>query len=172
MASLTRQFHAHPRTILVVEDNAAEAELTLRALAARGLDEGVVIARDGAEALDFMFCRGKFAHRSINEQPHLVLLDLNLPLINGVDVLRHIRAESLTRFVPVVMLSCCHPRPVYSRLRVLPRFSFYRRHNVLRTAHEDDLRSRRIGVDDVKDAIEPGSGLVRRGEIHGVCPLM
>ncbi len=105
MASLTRQIRCNPARILIVEDNAAEVELTVRALEACGLNEGISIARDGIEALDFMSCQGKFSHRSIEERPHLVLLDLKLPLVDGFDVLRRMRTEPETRSVPVVALS-------------------------------------------------------------------
>ncbi len=105
MASLTRQINRNPAGILLVEDNAAEVELTLRALEACGLTEGISIARDGIEALDFMSCQGRFSHRSIEERLRLVLLDLKLPLVDGFDVLRWMRTEPETRSVPVVVLS-------------------------------------------------------------------
>jgi two-component system, response regulator len=105
MASLRPLTAPHGGRILVVEDNASDLELTLRALRESGFSEGVGVARDGTQALDFILCRGEFAGRCTDEQPDLVLLDLKLPFIDGMEVLRRIRAESPTRFVPVVVLS-------------------------------------------------------------------
>ncbi|HLY62033.1 MAG TPA: response regulator [Terriglobia bacterium] len=91
--------------ILIVEDNADDAELALHALRRENLANAVEIARDGEEALDFMFCRGKFSHRTFDRQPRLVLLDLKLPKVNGLEVLRELKNDPRTKMVPVVILT-------------------------------------------------------------------
>ncbi len=93
------------QTILLVEDSSSDEELTLRALRKSGVANRVVVARDGAEALDYLFGRGKFAEREGLESPHVVLLDLNLPKISGLEVLRQIRADERTKLLPVVILT-------------------------------------------------------------------
>lgn len=91
--------------ILLVEDNRSDEELTLRALRKANIGNKVVVARDGAEALDWLFGRGVHAGRDPNEVPQVVLLDLNLPKIGGLDVLRAIRADERTKLLPVVILT-------------------------------------------------------------------
>ncbi len=119
MASLRPATAAHGDAVLVVEDNPSDLELTLRALRECGYSEGVAVARDGLQALEFIFCRGEFANRRISEQPHLVLLDLKLPFIDGIEVLRRVRSEPRTRFVPVVALSSSgHERDVTESYRL------------------------------------------------------
>jgi two-component system, response regulator len=93
------------KEILLVEDNADDADLTLRALQKNNIANKVVIARDGAEALDYLACSGSFAGRSPCEQPALILLDLKLPKIDGLEVLRRLRANPETQFLPVVILT-------------------------------------------------------------------
>ncbi len=93
------------RAILLVEDNANDEELTLRALRKGNIANNVVVVRDGAEALDYLFGRGAFASRDLTDLPQVVLLDLNLPKIGGLDVLRAIRADDRTRALPVVILT-------------------------------------------------------------------
>ena len=90
--------------ILLVEDNPTDAELTVRALKKKHLANNLVWVKDGVEALDFMFCRGQYEQR-VNYQPKLVLLDLKLPKIDGIEVLRALKADAKTRTVPVVMLT-------------------------------------------------------------------
>jgi two-component system, response regulator len=90
--------------ILLVEDNAYEVELTLHAFAKHFPDRIVEIVRDGEEALDYLFYRGKFEKRT-SAQPQLVLLDLKLPKLDGLEVLARLKADARTRFVPVVMLT-------------------------------------------------------------------
>jgi CheY-like chemotaxis protein len=91
--------------ILLVEDNAGDEELTLRALKKNHIASEVVVVRDGAAALDYLFVRGAYAARDRNEVPDVVLLDLNLPKVGGLDVLRAIRADERTKRLPVVILT-------------------------------------------------------------------
>jgi two-component system, response regulator len=93
------------RVILLVEDNPSDEELTLRALKKSNILNPVVVVRDGVEALDWVFCRGAYANRSATEIPQVVLLDLKLPKIDGLEVLRSIRADERTRMLPVVVLT-------------------------------------------------------------------
>lgn len=91
--------------MLLVEDNSSDEELTLLALRKCNLMDKVVVARDGSEALDYLFGRGAFAGRDTDDVPQVVLLDLNLPKISGVDVLRAIRSNEGTKQLPVVILT-------------------------------------------------------------------
>ena len=91
--------------ILLVEDNPSDLEVALRALKEQNLCNKVHVARDGEEALDFIFCRGAHAERRPDALPRLMLLDLKLPLIDGLEVLRQVRADARTRHVPVVVLT-------------------------------------------------------------------
>jgi two-component system response regulator len=93
------------KTILLVEDNENDEFLTLRALKKYNLANDVVVARDGAEALDYLFCTGSYAGRKGNELPIVMLLDLKLPKVDGLEVLRRVRADERTRFTPVVILT-------------------------------------------------------------------
>lgn len=92
--------------ILLVEDSQDDALLTLRALEKNTVDvEDVVVAQDGLEALDYLFAKGVYADRDADLLPRLILLDINLPRMSGIEVLRRLRAEDRTRFLPVVMLT-------------------------------------------------------------------
>lgn len=93
------------KMILLVEDNADDEALTLRALKKNNIGNQVVVVRDGAEALDFLFCTGPYADRDPRDKPQVVLLDLKLPKVDGMEVLRRIRAEPSTRTLPVVILT-------------------------------------------------------------------
>jgi two-component system response regulator len=93
------------RTILLVEDNPDDAELTMRAFAKAKIANQIVHVTDGQEALDYLFSTGAHADRDPEAAPTMVLLDLNLPRLNGLDVLKAMRADPRTRRVPVVMLT-------------------------------------------------------------------
>jgi two-component system response regulator len=93
------------RNILLVEDNPKDEALTLRALTKSGITNEVVVTRDGAEALEYLFCTGAFADRDPEDLPAVVLMDLNLPKIGGLEVVRRMRAEKRTRLLPVVILT-------------------------------------------------------------------
>jgi two-component system, response regulator len=91
--------------ILLVEDNPNDAELTLHAFRKHKLTNRIHLVRDGAEALEFIFGTGAYADRDLSEQPKLVLLDLKLPKVDGLEVLRRIKGDPTTRAIPVVMLT-------------------------------------------------------------------
>ncbi len=91
--------------ILLVEDNPNDVELTLHAFKKNKLSNRIHVVRDGEEALEFLFCTGAFAQRNIEESPKVVLLDLKLPKINGIDVLRRLKGDSRTKMIPVVVLT-------------------------------------------------------------------
>jgi len=91
--------------ILLIEDNEDDEVLTLRALRKHNIANEVVVARDGVEALDYLFGTGAHAGRDTTLQPQVVLLDLNLPRISGHDVLKRVRADSRTKHVPIVILT-------------------------------------------------------------------
>jgi len=93
------------RSILLVEDNRDDEELTLRALKKSKLTNPVVVARDGEEALDLLLCRGQHSGPTKPELPQVVLLDLKLPKVDGLEVLHAIRADDRTRLLPVVILT-------------------------------------------------------------------
>jgi two-component system response regulator len=91
--------------ILLVEDNPDDEALTLRAFKQNRIDNGVVVTRDGAEALDYLFGKGKYAGRDLNAMPALILLDLKLPKVDGLEVLKQLRANPLTALLPVAILT-------------------------------------------------------------------
>lgn len=91
--------------VLLVEDNPDDVELTLRAFKKNNLMNEIVVAGDGAEALDYLFARGSYANRDPAALPQLVLLDLKLPKVDGLEVLRQIRANERTSLLPVVILT-------------------------------------------------------------------
>lgn len=93
------------RIILLVEDNPKDVELTLRAFKKSNIVNPVVIARDGVEALDYLFARGGYANRDVAALPQVVLLDLKLPKIDGLEVLKTLRADERTKLLPVVVLT-------------------------------------------------------------------
>ena len=91
--------------ILLVEDNQNDMDLALHALRREKLANNIFVARDGEEALDFIFCRGAFAHRSFDHPPKLVLLDLKLPKVDGMEVLKQIESDPRTKTIPVVIMT-------------------------------------------------------------------
>ncbi|MDZ8184057.1 MAG: response regulator [Nostoc sp. ChiSLP02] len=94
-----------PIAILLVEDNSADAELTIRALRRSRIANKIQVLEDGAAALDFIFCQGDYAHRTMTNQPKVILLDLKLPKVSGLEVLRQLKSDSRTQIIPVVMLT-------------------------------------------------------------------
>jgi two-component system, response regulator len=97
--------------ILIVEDNPRDAELTVRALLKNNLANNVLIAKDGAEALDFFFCRGKYNERSFTSPPKVVLLDLKLPKVSGLEILRIVKADKRTSNIPIVIVTSSRQEP-------------------------------------------------------------
>ena len=93
------------KVILLVEDNEDDEELTLRSLRKSNIVNEVVVAHDGSEALEYLFCEGKYADRDSSGNPGVVLLDLKLPKLNGIDVLKRMRADPRTQLIPVVVLT-------------------------------------------------------------------
>ena len=97
--------------ILLVEDNPQDAELTIRALKKHNLANRLITVEDGAEALDFIFCRGKYATRELSHSPKVVLLDLKLPKVSGLEVLRALKQDERTRTIPVVVVTSSREDP-------------------------------------------------------------
>ena len=91
--------------ILLVEDNPTDLELTLHALSRHNLTNRIEIVRDGAEALDFIFCTGAYADRHISDNPKVILLDLKLPKVSGLEVLKRVKSDPRTKHIPVVVLT-------------------------------------------------------------------
>ena len=93
------------KSILVVEDNPDDEALTLRALKKNNIANEIIVARDGAEALDYLFATGAHAGRDLGKMPGIILLDLKLPKFDGLEVLRRLRADPRTKLIPVVILT-------------------------------------------------------------------
>jgi len=93
------------KILLLVEDNPDDEALTLRAFIKNNISNEIVVARDGVEALDYLFGTGTYAGRDVRIQPQLILLDLKLPKLDGLDVLRRLRADERTRLLPIVILT-------------------------------------------------------------------
>jgi two-component system, response regulator len=91
--------------ILLVEDNPNDVELTLHALKRNNLANRIEVVRDGAEALEFVFATGRYSGRSVDQRPKVILLDLKLPLVDGLEVLRRVKGDPRTRVIPVVVLT-------------------------------------------------------------------
>jgi two-component system, response regulator len=96
---------SHAVEIPLVDDSPEDVELTIRALRRHKIAHEIDVVEDGAEALDFLFCRGAYGHRSLLHPPKLVLLDLKLPKVDGLEVLRAMRADDRTKTIPVVILT-------------------------------------------------------------------
>jgi two-component system response regulator len=97
--------------IVLVEDNPDDAELTIRALRKANVSNPLIHLEDGAEALDFIFCTGKYSDRNGNIKPRLILLDLNMPKVNGIEVLRQLKSDENTKTIPVVVLTSSQEDP-------------------------------------------------------------
>ncbi len=91
--------------ILLVEDNPNDAELTIRALKKKNLANKIIHLKNGAEALDFIFCEGIYKSRDINNKPKAILLDLKMPKVNGIEVLKKIKTDKRTKTIPVIILT-------------------------------------------------------------------
>jgi two-component system, response regulator len=97
--------------VLLVEDNLSDAEMTIRALRKNNFANKLLHVKDGAEALDFIFCEGEYAGRQIEHTPKVILLDLKMPKVNGKEVLQRIKADERTRKIPVVVLTSSKEDP-------------------------------------------------------------
>lgn len=97
--------------ILLVEDNEHDAELTMRALKKKNLTNKLIHLRDGAEALDYLFARGEYSGRDVLKTPKVILLDLKMPKVNGIEVLTKVRADERTNRIPVVVLTSSKEDP-------------------------------------------------------------
>ncbi len=96
---------AKPVDILLVEDNPTDVELALRALKKSGLANNIFVVNDGEEALDFLYCRNKFENRNPNHTPKVILLDLKLPKVEGLEVLRILKKDEEKKIIPVIVLT-------------------------------------------------------------------
>jgi two-component system response regulator len=97
--------------ILLVEDNPQDVELTIRALKKHNITNRLIVLEDGAEAMDFIFCRGKYEQRGIANHPKVILLDVKLPKVSGLEVLRAIKGDERTRMIPIVMVTSSRQDP-------------------------------------------------------------
>jgi two-component system, response regulator len=97
--------------ILLVEDNPQDADLTVRTMKKHNLANKLHVVGDGAEALDFIYCRGKYEHRDVCTQPKVIFLDLKLPKMSGLEVLRHLKGDEKTRSIPVVIVTSSREDP-------------------------------------------------------------
>ncbi|HSO77125.1 MAG TPA: response regulator [Bacteroidales bacterium] len=97
--------------ILIVEDDPRDAELTLRALKKNNLANNVFVAKDGEEAIDFIFCKGRFANRNLNNPPKVILLDLKLPKVGGLEILRLVKGDKKTTHIPIVIVTSSREEP-------------------------------------------------------------
>lgn len=97
--------------ILIVEDNPSDAELTVRSLRKQNLANRIYVAEDGAEALDFIFCKGKFSDRNFQQPPKVIFLDLKLPKISGLQVLKEVKSNPETKMMPVVIITSSKEDP-------------------------------------------------------------
>jgi two-component system, response regulator len=97
--------------VLLVEDNDSDAEMTIRALKKNNLANRLLHVKDGAEALDFIFCEGEYAGRQIEHTPKVILLDLKMPKVNGIEVLQKVKSDARTKKIPIVMLTSSKEDP-------------------------------------------------------------
>ncbi|MHB1105656.1 MAG: response regulator [Lutibacter sp.] len=101
----------HEIEILLIEDNMNDAELTIRALKKNNLANKLVHLKDGAEAIDFIFAKGNYSGRKVENVPKIILLDLKMPKVNGIEVLKKIKADERTKKIPVVILTSSNEDP-------------------------------------------------------------
>jgi CheY-like chemotaxis protein len=97
--------------ILLVEDNSSDAEMTIRALKKNNISNNIVHLKDGAEAIDFIFGTGQFENRDIHKQPKIILLDLKMPKVNGLEVLQTLKGDDRTKSIPIIMLTSSREDP-------------------------------------------------------------
>lgn len=97
--------------ILLVEDNQDDEELALIAMEDAGVTQQIKVVRDGKEAVEYIFCEGAYSHRRIEDQPRLMMLDLKLPLLSGIEVLRRVKSDVRTRRIPVAVLTSSKENP-------------------------------------------------------------
>jgi two-component system response regulator len=114
----------NPIEILFVEDSIDDATLTMRALKKSGLSNTIFHAKDGAEALDFMYCKGDFTTRNILEQPKVILLDLKMPKVSGIEVLEKIKSDPAFKSIPIVILTSSKEDPDIKRCYALGANSY------------------------------------------------
>jgi len=110
--------------ILLVEDNVNDAELAIRALRKNNIANHIIHLKDGAEALDFLFGKGEYEGRNINNKPKVVLLDLKMPKVSGIEVLEKIKSNELTKKIPVVMLTSSKEHPDVEKAYLLGANSY------------------------------------------------
>jgi len=110
--------------ILLVEDNPNDAEMTIRALRKNKVSNSIVHLKDGAEALDFLFGTGSFTGRNTDNKPKVILLDLKMPKVDGVEVLTQIKSSELTKKIPIVMLTSSNQHPDIERCYALGSNSY------------------------------------------------
>jgi len=108
---MSEQSYKQPVEILLVEDNPNDEELTLRALKKHNLANRIQVVRDGAQALDYVFCEGEYADHEIADLPKVILLDLKLPKVSGLEVLERIKSDPRTQATPVVVLTSSDRNP-------------------------------------------------------------
>lgn len=97
--------------VLIIEDNPSDAEMTIRALKRNNLSNKLIHLKDGSEALNFIFCKGEFKGRDMNDKPKVILLDLKMPKVDGIEVLRKIKSDERTKTIPVVVLTSSKEDP-------------------------------------------------------------
>ncbi len=97
--------------ILLVEDNSNDAELTIRALKKNHVTNNVIHLKDGAEAIDFIFCEGQYSDRNISNKPKAILLDLKMPKVDGMEVLKKVKSDERTRMIPIIVLTSSKEDP-------------------------------------------------------------
>ena len=101
----------HEYEIVIVEDNPNDAELMVRSLRKNRLANSLIVLEDGEQAMDFIFCRGKYADRDISRPPKVIFLDLKLPKVNGLEILKQVKSNELTRKIPVIIVTSSKEDP-------------------------------------------------------------